>query len=262
MGELFDSQNPAKISVEAIGGHSIDRIEIIKNGRVLHTYCHPDGWNLPQGDGTIRAKLRIQCGWGPERYSGFNEIESKVWKGSLHLSEGKIIAIEPSFTHFGQRIKQVSRHACDFTFTTQPPIPTNDLLARHHRTNLQGAILEFEAPLGSQITIKMDPISLSFSVADALENERLIALTDEAKATIGKQFGLQPEQVENVDVFWNNAWKMKICRAIPYEGYYAKFSYTDNNPREGENYYYVRVTQRNGQMAWSSPIWLRYKPKS
>ena len=26
--------------------------------------------------------------------------------------------------------------------------------------------------------------------------------------------------------------------------------------REGRNYYYLRITQINGQMAWSSPIWI------
>ncbi len=259
MGENFTSDAPAQIDVEAIGCHSIDRIEIIRNGKVLHTYCHPENWNSPEGDNAIRAKLRIQCGWGPEQYAGFNEIESKVWKGRLQLSEGRIIAVEPCFTNFGQRIKQVSRHACEFTFTSQPSMPLNNLLARHHRTNVQGAIVEFEACLESQINVEMGPVSLSLSVAESLANERLIGLTDEAKAIIGKQFGLHSEHVENADVYWNNAWKMKMGRAIPYEGYYAKFTYTDNSPNEGDNYYYVRVTQLNGQMAWSSPVWLRYE---
>jgi hypothetical protein len=37
-----------------------------------------------------------------------------------------------------------------------------------------------------------------------------------------------------------------------------RFESEDAAPPENErvNYYYVRVTQQNGQMAWSSPIWL------
>jgi hypothetical protein len=51
---------------------------------------------------------------------------------------------------------------------------------------------------------------------------------------------------------------MKIYRAIPFEGYHVKFKCIDENLSVGEeNYYYVRVTQLNGQMAWSSPIWVR-----
>lgn len=37
MGKAFNSDSPANISVEAIGSHAIDRIEIIKNGTVMHT---------------------------------------------------------------------------------------------------------------------------------------------------------------------------------------------------------------------------------
>jgi hypothetical protein len=29
----------------------------------------------------------------------------------------------------------------------------------------------------------------------------------------------------------------------------------------GVSFYYVRVMQRDGQMAWSSPIWVNYKPR-
>ena len=32
--------------------------------------------------------------------------------------------------------------------------------------------------------------------------------------------------------------------------------YSDEAPRKGENYYYVRIQQIDRNMAWSSPIWL------
>ena len=32
--------------------------------------------------------------------------------------------------------------------------------------------------------------------------------------------------------------------------------FDDNDPKSGESYYYVRVRQSDGQMAWSSPIWI------
>ncbi|MFB0523778.1 MAG: hypothetical protein ACETV1_08505, partial [Candidatus Bathyarchaeia archaeon] len=75
--------------------------------------------------------------------------------------------------------------------------------------------------------------------------------------------GLVPGQVDNQDIYWANAWKMKICKAIPYDGYHARFSYVDQDIQV-QNYYYVRVTQMNGQMAWSSPIWVTsgYPPEN
>jgi len=35
------------------------------------------------------------------------------------------------------------------------------------------------------------------------------------------------------------------------------FQYVDNTLTKGESYYYVRVQQADGELAWSSPIWVR-----
>ena len=36
----------------------------------------------------------------------------------------------------------------------------------------------------------------------------------------------------------------------------VEFTFVDGDPSRGENYYYVRVQQVDGQIAWSSPIWV------
>ena len=36
----------------------------------------------------------------------------------------------------------------------------------------------------------------------------------------------------------------------------ARFEFTDQNPPPGEAWYYVRVLQEDGQIAWSSPVWV------
>jgi hypothetical protein len=38
----------------------------------------------------------------------------------------------------------------------------------------------------------------------------------------------------------------------------ASFEYRDNDVKPGGSYYYVRVEQAGGQLAWSSPIWVDY----
>jgi hypothetical protein len=39
----------------------------------------------------------------------------------------------------------------------------------------------------------------------------------------------------------------------------SRYHWEDPAPRKGEtpSYYYVRVIQKDGQMAWASPIWVR-----
>jgi hypothetical protein len=36
----------------------------------------------------------------------------------------------------------------------------------------------------------------------------------------------------------------------------ARFRYRDGQPLKQQAYYYLRVIQEDGNMAWSSPIWV------
>ena len=48
-----------------------------------------------------------------------------------------------------------------------------------------------------------------------------------------------------------------IHRLVPDELARASFEITDSpSTGRGEDFYYLRVTQENGQVAWSSPIWV------
>jgi hypothetical protein len=49
----------------------------------------------------------------------------------------------------------------------------------------------------------------------------------------------------------------RVIHALEPSGPRAAFRYRDAQPERGENYYYIRVIQRDGNMAWSSPIWVR-----
>ena len=41
-----------------------------------------------------------------------------------------------------------------------------------------------------------------------------------------------------------------------FDGRVLEKSFLDPNMLDGENRYYVRVIQRDGNMAWSSPVWV------
>jgi hypothetical protein len=58
--------------------------------------------------------------------------------------------------------------------------------------------------------------------------------------------------IKTIDVIKNNTYihQLKPNQQI------AKFEYVDNASAPGESYYYVRVEQTDGQLAWSSPIWV------
>jgi hypothetical protein len=60
--------------------------------------------------------------------------------------------------------------------------------------------------------------------------------------------------IARVDVIKNNTF----IHATQPQGSTAAFEYRDTDIKPGESYYYVRVEQGAGQLAWSSPIWVDY----
>lgn len=61
-----------------------------------------------------------------------------------------------------------------------------------------------------------------------------------------------PAPIRAVEINRNNVY---IFRA-EVKGNRCRLTFTDDDPPEGPVYYYVRVTQRDGEMAWSSPVFL------
>jgi hypothetical protein len=51
-----------------------------------------------------------------------------------------------------------------------------------------------------------------------------------------------------------------VVETIKPEGREYKGTWTDPKPAVGKRYYYVRVEQADGQLAWGSPLWVEYAP--
>jgi hypothetical protein len=50
----------------------------------------------------------------------------------------------------------------------------------------------------------------------------------------------------------------KLVETIKPDSGEYKGKWTDPKPEAGEHYYYVRVQQKDGQLAWASPLWIEY----
>ena len=49
---------------------------------------------------------------------------------------------------------------------------------------------------------------------------------------------------------------IKVHRIIPETKVKTQFTINDDRPGDKVDCYYIRVHERNGQLAWSSPIWV------
>jgi hypothetical protein len=58
------------------------------------------------------------------------------------------------------------------------------------------------------------------------------------------------------DAVYHNAHIINRHIAIPEAGYTAQIELAQTDFAPGRNYVYLRVSQLNGQYAWSSPVWV------
>ncbi len=249
MGDVIAAPGPLQLRAEVDCTQALDRIEVIRNNRVVHTLCHNGAWDTPSA-GTVRAKVPIEFGWGPAGFHGF-EIGRHTWEGTLTAPGGRIVSTEGCFTIHGQHIEPASDNEARFTLTT------------HDRkggsltdTSRQTIVFEVEAPVDAPISLAVDGRTMTFTLAEAMRESSLLVFLEEAKSLVQKQFGVDPDTVENRDVFYHNAYIVKRHTAIPQAGYTATLEWEDTDPPEGRSFYYLRVSQLNGQLAWSSPIWV------
>ncbi len=63
--------------------------------------------------------------------------------------------------------------------------------------------------------------------------------------------------LHNIQVIKDNAYLYAVEPGLRE----ASFTFRDADAAPGESYYYVRVQQEDGQMAWASPIWVEYRPQ-
>jgi hypothetical protein len=63
-----------------------------------------------------------------------------------------------------------------------------------------------------------------------------------------------PADIDRIEVCRNNTF---IYSTQP-QGTQAAFEFVDPAPVPGRSYYYVRVIQKDNEIAWSSPVWLGY----
>jgi hypothetical protein len=247
MGSIIRTRGKRLIRVKVNCSDALDRIEIIKNGRVIETYCHQGRWDLPRPGQRSRFKVRIEVGWGPRP----NELEvpDRKWHGELTLDRGRIVGFEPCWISPGHGQPQWQGGQLTFDMVSS----SKNLKERYQNAN----VFEFESEAGAKLKLGLSGLEETATVADLAEGSRILWYRDECVRMLEKLTGLKPGSPERDDIYYIMAYLAKIHRVIPEAGYQAEVAVEDDEPLKGETNYRVRVEQRNGQRAWSSPIWVQ-----
>ncbi|MEM7532195.1 MAG: DUF3604 domain-containing protein [Chloroflexota bacterium] len=247
MGSILPHTSERNIEVSVVGCDAIDRIELLRNNRVIATHCHQGTWDLPQPGQTSRYKVRIEPGWGP--HPGELPLPEQVWQGALSVNGGRLIDWEPCWVTRGQGVPQLRDNEAQFAMVSHQSYVTKPS---------QGAtVFTFEASPDDEVLVQMKNLHLRQSAIDMATRSHLLWSEADSAAYLAAMTDGDPVRAAASDVYYHMAGKVKVHRAIPEAGYTAKLTLTDDEPMDGEVQYRVRVEQRNGQRAWSSPIWVK-----
>lgn len=160
-----------------------------------------------------------------EQRSGFNPIG--YWWDALR--KGYKIGVQASSDHWSTHMSYAMIVAEDFTRESMFAA----LKARHAYGATDNIVLDFQAEADGKRYIMGDIIAADRAprlFVKAIGTDRI------------KQFVI----VKNEGILYTSH---------PNREEYA-LEFTDRNFAAGSNYYYIRVVQNDGQVAWSSPIWV------
>jgi hypothetical protein len=232
MGDEIEFTDSAEIKFAVEARDSIKLIKIYKNSRLYKVYTRLDFTkDHNRGADLNRHLARIEWGWDM-----LSSDKITQWDITLHCLKGKIFEIEPCFCGGAGSVTEVNRL-----------LEKRDNLCRIHSfTSRKNALpvssvsFLWEGDGDSRIELAVS------GNQDRTAFQRSIAVT--------KKELLENDFYESVLGRFSGP-KIKIHSLVMPQGYQFGHSFTDNEVRPGD-FYFLKTTQENGQMAWSSPVWI------
>lgn len=247
MGSEGHASGRVVARASVVGSHAIDRVELLHDGVVARTHCHSGRWERDASAG--RFKCRLCVGWGPVATFGYDPPPFWAWDGFCALEGGTFVGVEQCIDRPGQSVSLQTRR-CDWHLETAG--------RRTHAPfgMVQGLVFEIDGSPQTRLHLEVEGRTFDTTLAQLREAPLLLPLLAESQRRAVETFSLSPGDVENPDTWFHNARKIKLHRAVPESAWRTDVAFDDLQLHPGPNDFYLRVSQTNGQHAWSSPVWI------
>jgi hypothetical protein len=231
MGQSVRYVKDRKIRVSVAGWDEISRVEVLKNNRVIHRDFPMDRvpganrWSEP-------VVLRFEYGWGPWQALGWNTTAD--WRFQLELESGRITDFQTCFAPGPLDERRRDR-----------------VLKRDER------FVEIESftAVRQQVDDHCQK-AIVLRVQGSPSTRMRVACERPGKCELVQTFA---ELEESSEMLFTGPFPLESAmahRLVFGPHWQSSFTVDDKDDGAAENWYYARVIQANGQMAWSSPIWV------
>jgi hypothetical protein len=221
-----------EIDVRVEGQDGVEMVELIRNGRVIQRHFPADHINAPlQLPGP--AKCRIRYGWGPWGQLALDRICQ--WDLSVRLKGATFQRALGCFQHapFGESF-------------------------RDRLTLVSPTELRLQSPTSRPGAYREDPTkAIVCDLNGGPDAELIVEVREPAARTVTARLRdlVEGNVVTIMGRFPSESFIIE--RLVGPSETSAKIRWQDRRPRgPAADYYYVRVRQHNGHVAWASPIWV------
>ncbi len=236
MGALLPMAAERRIEIAVEGGDALDTIELLHNNRVLQRWSIPDA--DPDGGWHGRCKLSLELGWDDKN----RDVD---WEVGLEIVGGALIGIEPRFrgrdivapqTAVALGMGEEARHA----------------FSQWERSGENGVVFKTRT-WGNPTTTTANTQAMSLEIVGSTSTQ-IKARINEQKIVVSLGELLVYARAGYTSGYRTPAYR--FSRAASRAEYAWQGSFTHQVQASGRDWYTVRVRQKNGQMAWGSPIWV------
>jgi hypothetical protein len=246
MGSTVPASTPAHtgrrvIEIDAVTWDKVERLDVIKNNALLHSVVEPQG-AAPLADRPLRFRFMIEWGW--------NRKATDDWEGAIEVPGGRLLQAIPCYrgrvaNRVGRGITRRTGSECAWTSRTE---------------QVQGAAparrfadaMWFEVECGRQA-----PLQIRMACAGRRQDLTLTPEDILARSILTHMEPIEPTDNGNHWATMETLAKFRINQGWPTERLTLRLRVEDGAAGPGQtDFYYVRLVQRNGQRAWSSPLWV------
>jgi len=234
MGDRCKIQSPPKFDVFVAGTAQLESVQLFRGLELVY--------NHPMNQSYARNRVRIL--WeGASRKSSYSGV---IWDGQVEISGTKLISCEK--IRFDSPRSTVSR-------ISEVRLQWHSLICGYR----SGIILELEQTDGVELRFSVDTTLISASRYGEGSYLGSMGISHHPAEKIG--FAIAPEALllgpKVIEVGSLNR-RLTVSLAPDENGpEEVTFTYVDPDPEPKENPYWVRATQTDMEMAWTSPIFVQ-----
>ena len=237
MGAVLPDMPERTISYDIRAGYPVDKIEIIKNNRLLESWTPKsvDVNSVPNGE--FQTKLYLELGWGEKH-------KSTKWDVKIALKGAKINKIEPRFRGLEVVSPVEKKKGMDIPYRNG-----------NFKQSAPDKVHVNVTSIGNSTNTTPTTQGICLDITANKNSEFHLTLNGHDYVVTAQRL-LKGSYARNLGTIDSPAFRLhRLARS---QELHLAGSINDKKDLD-QDFYYLRMRQKNNQMAFSSPIFIGYK---